>query len=480
MEIQKRQMEEIQNKASGLFHTLFTKPQDFGKQLGSTVKEAVLKPITEGLGDLVAKAIQPLVSGIGGIFSGIFGGGKQDPMKVATDVNTAVTAQNSVAIASLTALMAAVMGMGAPAIAAPSGVPGGISLPAISIPAPTGGVSGDVGAGAPISVPVAPGAAGAPSAGATPADILNLPAMHAGASMNPLGMILGANQRGGTSGIYSMFTKAGFSKMLSNLKGTVWNQQAWDASGGGFGGGVQAIAKSPAAGAAGMMLAMNGLFGGSRGTWGGIAQSTAGGALIGEQIGGPLGAAIGAGAGFLAGLGEKLFRRGVTGERGETPGQAALLDQHRQLDGAADRRDRPAEVRRPREHRRSRSGRPQDADALLGGNGAEDAALGHDAAVGEPCGDGRQAVPAGDVRERHALSVPEQPARTGRVRHRHVPESRPDDASSQRPGPGRRAVRGRPGRDAGVCAGPVVERGGRQQRAVAEFGGDTTTGVGDA
>jgi hypothetical protein len=56
-----------------------------------------------------------------------------------------------------------------------------------------------------------------------------------------------------------------------------------------------------------MMLAMNGLFGGSRGTWGGIAQSTAGGALIGEQIGGPLGAAIGAGAGFLAGLGEKLF-----------------------------------------------------------------------------------------------------------------------------------------------------------------------------
>ena len=198
MEIQKRQMEEIQNKASGLFHTLFTKPQDFGKQLGSTVKEAVLKPITEGLGDLGAKAIQPLVSGIGGIFSGIFGGGKQDPMKVATDVNTAVTAQNSVAIASLTALMAAVMGMGAPAIAAPSGVPGGISLPAISIPAPTGGVSGDVGAGAPISVPVAPGAAGAPSAGATPADILNLPAMHAGASMNPLGMILGANQRGRT------------------------------------------------------------------------------------------------------------------------------------------------------------------------------------------------------------------------------------------------------------------------------------------
>lgn len=162
-------------------------------------------------------------------------------------------------------------------------------------------------AGAPISIPVTSGAAGVPSVGASPADILSLPAMHAGASMNPLGMILGANQRGGTSGIYSLSTKAGFSKTLSNLKGTVWNQQAWDASGGGLGGGIQAVAKSPAAGAAGMMLAMNGMFGGSRGTWGGIAQSTAGGALIGEQIGGPLGAAIGAGAGFLAGVGEKLF-----------------------------------------------------------------------------------------------------------------------------------------------------------------------------
>jgi len=306
LEIQKREMDEIQNKASGLFHTLFTKPQDFGKQLGSTLKEAMLKPITEGLGGLVAKAVQPIVSGIGGIFNGIFGT-KQDPMKIATDLNTAVTAQNSVAIASLTAVMAAVMGMGAPAIAAPSGVPGGISLPAISVPAPAGGVAGIGGSGAPIPIAVAPGGAAAASIGASPADILNLPAMHNGASMNPLGMILGANRPGGTSGIYSLFTKAGFSKTLSNLKGTVWNQQAWDASGGGFGGGVQAIAKSPAAGAAGMMLAMNGLFGSSRGTWGGIAQSTAGGALIGEQIGGPLGAAIGAGAGFLAGLGEKLF-----------------------------------------------------------------------------------------------------------------------------------------------------------------------------
>ena len=49
MELQKREMEEIQNKTSGLFHTLFTKPQEFGKQLAGTLHEAALKPITEGL-----------------------------------------------------------------------------------------------------------------------------------------------------------------------------------------------------------------------------------------------------------------------------------------------------------------------------------------------------------------------------------------------------------------------------------------------
>ena len=155
-----------------------------------------------------------------------------------------------------------------------------------------------------MSIPILTGGAG--GAAGVPATI-GLPGTHGGVGANPLGMILGANQKGGTSGIYSLFTKEGFSKTLQNLKGKVWNQKVFDDAGGGISGGIQGVAKSPAAGAAGMMLAMNGLFGSRRGTWGGIAESTAGGALIGEQIGGPLGAAIGAGAGFLAGLGEKLF-----------------------------------------------------------------------------------------------------------------------------------------------------------------------------
>jgi len=51
---------------------------------------------------------------------------------------------------------------------------------------------------------------------------------------------------------YGMFSKGGFSKSLSNLKGTFWNQDAWNASDSNFWGGVQGVAKSPAAGAAGM------------------------------------------------------------------------------------------------------------------------------------------------------------------------------------------------------------------------------------
>lgn len=60
----------------------------------------------------------------------------------------------------------------------------------------------------------------------------------------------------------------------------MWNQKVFDDAGGGLSGGIQGVAKSPAAGAAGMMLAMNGLFGSRR---------------------------VGAGTGFLAGLGEKAF-----------------------------------------------------------------------------------------------------------------------------------------------------------------------------
>ena len=68
-----------------------------------------------------------------------------------------------------------------------------------------------------------------------------------------------------------------------------------------------AIGKSNAALAAGGLLAFDGL---RRGGALGLAETTAGGALIGFRIGGPLGAAIGAGAGAAAGF-IRLFVKGA-------------------------------------------------------------------------------------------------------------------------------------------------------------------------
>ena len=142
-----RQLDSIQKTSSGLIHTLFTKPQDFPKQLGGTIHEAILKPVTEGLGGMVAGVLHPIIygsdgqGGISGTLKGIFGGGKQDPMKTATDQNTVATAQNSAHVWALTATLAAFMGMSAPAVASPS-IPGlaGASMPAITMSMP--GVGG--------------------------------------------------------------------------------------------------------------------------------------------------------------------------------------------------------------------------------------------------------------------------------------------------------------------------------------------------
>jgi hypothetical protein len=92
--------------------------------------------------------------------------------------------------------------------------------------------------------------------------------------------------------------------------------------------------------------------------------------------------------------------------------------------------------------------------------------------------DERQALPAGDLRERLAIYLPEQPACRGRLRDRNVSESWSDDASGQRPGPGRCTVRGRPNRDAGVRAGAVVQRCIGKQRTAAEFSDDSAARIG--
>lgn len=339
---QQQQMESLKSTSSGLFHTLFTKPGDFGKQLTGTLKESIIRPVTEGLGGLTASAIRPLIygsdgqGGVAGIFKGVFSGaGKKDPNQV-TDENTTATRQNSSALAALTAVFAGAMGVTAPAIAAPAGGIGNISLPAIaapfrgavpSLPSIFGGsgCAGDRSAGGGAAVMSAPDFSGigwgggfgvssgggiAPGGAGTP-DIYNLPtSAHSGG--NPLAAILGSS--GGGSGSAG----GGIAGMLKNFKSIKWGgltrsgpTYGTDANGNDVQTGDGKITGvNGAAGAAlfsgGTALAEHGLLGPDRGTNKGIAEGAGGGAAIGFQQGGPLGAAIGAAAGALIGLGEKL------------------------------------------------------------------------------------------------------------------------------------------------------------------------------
>jgi hypothetical protein len=133
-----RQVDEIQKVSTGLFHSLFTKPGDFPKQLGSTIRNATLKPIEEGLGGIMASALHPLIYGQGGIASilgGAFGGPKQDPVTITAD-NTSATIQNSRAIWLLTAVLSEYMGRSVPALTTQGG-----AMPNIGVASPSGFLS---------------------------------------------------------------------------------------------------------------------------------------------------------------------------------------------------------------------------------------------------------------------------------------------------------------------------------------------------
>jgi hypothetical protein len=112
------QFDSLQKQAEKLFDVLFTKPKNFGKDLLSTVHAAVLKPVTETLGGMAANVLHPLIYGADGQggLAGVFKGGKQDPVRVSTDQNTAATMQNSAVMAALTAILAAGMGVAAPSL----------------------------------------------------------------------------------------------------------------------------------------------------------------------------------------------------------------------------------------------------------------------------------------------------------------------------------------------------------------------------
>lgn len=300
-ELQKRQHDEIAKTAGGLWNTLFTKPGQFGRQLGSTVHGAILHPITEGLGNMTANLIQPMVGGISGMLRGIFGG-QQDPATLATNQNTQATEANTKMLGWLPgAISAAIRGtataaMGIPLLGTGFSLPAAampaLSVPGISMPAPA----------AAASLPVPwnggdDGSVGVPATGG-----------HA-TGANPFASIFG---RGGSA-------NTGWAGMLKSFKGidlgglthspgrysldqtsdTLYTIQPGHING------VNGLAGA-ALFTGGTMLAQQGLLGSQRGTWGGVAEGTAGGAMIGMKMGGPLGAAIGAVAGFGIGIGEKI------------------------------------------------------------------------------------------------------------------------------------------------------------------------------
>jgi hypothetical protein len=105
---------------------------------------------------------------------------------------------------------------------------------------------------------------------------------------------------------------SGWKDMLTNLGNLGFKPERWSMD---EAGNMTKIANAKGIGgmkggvllAAGAMLAMDGL---RRGGKLGVAETTAGGAMIGAKFGGPLGAAIGAVAGFAAGM-VRLFIKGA-------------------------------------------------------------------------------------------------------------------------------------------------------------------------
>ena len=132
-ELQKRRTDELAKSSTALWNTLLTKPGDFGKQLTGTIHAAVLKPVTEGLGNLTANALKPVIygedglGGMAGMFNGMFG--RQDPVKTATDQNTLATQQNSQAMYLLATLLARASGVSLSSLPTPAFIPGWGTFP---------------------------------------------------------------------------------------------------------------------------------------------------------------------------------------------------------------------------------------------------------------------------------------------------------------------------------------------------------------
>ena len=275
----KQQEQQIHQHAETLAHTLLTKPGQFGKQLGSTVRDAALKPVEGMMADAATSFLKPL----------LFGSGNQDPMRVSTDANTRVTQRNTDAMDDLTSALRSRSYGGGPDSGGVASSSGGSSTSDYlgSVMPSLGGFGGGGGFGG-----FGPG---------------GTPPFVAGGSSNTIGSLanvaLGGGQSKGSGGGGLSNWTGNLGKSWDSLKNSVGLGDTSNFDG--IGDYANAIGKSKVAGAVGGMLATNGLIN-NAGTWKGTMEGTAGGAMLGYQAAGPFGAAVGASIGLEVGLFEKL------------------------------------------------------------------------------------------------------------------------------------------------------------------------------
>jgi hypothetical protein len=337
IQLTKSRFDEIKHSVSGLYETLFTRPRQFGGQLFGTLRDAALKPVINNLSTATTRFLFPMIHGQ-----------SLDPVKISTDQNSVVTAQNTQAVLGLTSAMSAAGGFVAPGAGngiftsaamgggdfgngtyvAPFGFPGAASAaPSSPLSALAGIVGAPAGAPAntsvtvsdtmesvrPVSSPVLGSLSGILGGPGGTSGFAGPVGGSGGGLRGILGGLFGRGGRGpaGAAGLNLTGLLDGFFN-----RGNIYMAPhvGINAAGiGGIGGTLAGIASSPAAMAAGGMLAMAGLTGSRRGTFGGTIMGSLGGALAGfalgskiGALGGPLGAVIGGGAGLLAGIGMML------------------------------------------------------------------------------------------------------------------------------------------------------------------------------
>lgn len=266
---QNRQIfESLKQQAGGVFDALLQKSQSVWSAIGNAFKTAMLTAIKEVVTSRVAAMLMQMFTGTKvGFQQGGIGGG---------------------ALARLGGFL----GIGAVPVFASGGMgPGGTPpfLPAGTVVPAIQSSTGQV---------LFPGG----TVGATP-PFVPQGSQAGGMFGNLAGMFKNGNW---------MKTAGGMAEMMGGLMmlNGVSKKSAFQTIGGGamLGAGI-GLSGGPVGAifGAGLGLALNGL---QRGGFSGLAQTTAGGAMMGWNVGGPLGAAIGAGIGAIAGV-VRLFVKGA-------------------------------------------------------------------------------------------------------------------------------------------------------------------------